>query len=754
MKTKNLWKWSLGACLAVLPFLGCGQRTSTNPPPVAFANEPVAIAPLPVSATDTNVAPPPDVAEQNLETAPVSVVSSIKPPTNSISPAAAEIVKLAQAGVDENVMLAYITNSSRVFNLNSDDLVYLKDVGVPPSVVTAMIQRDQSGNGAAATASAPQAYTNQLVPTPGAPTPYPTTPAVPEPQVESTTVVEAPLTPSANVSYTYFYDSLSPYGSWIDVEGYGRCWQPTVVVVNRGWQPYCDSGHWVYSDCGWYWASDYSWGWAPFHYGRWFHHSRVGWCWAPDTIWAPAWVSWRYTSDYCGWAPLPPTACYRPGIGFTYYGRSVDVSFSFGLSARHYAFVPIRNFNDRHPYRYRVPQHNVTQIYNTTVVVNNYSHGGRDRIINHGIPVDRVRTVTRTDIRPVQLHDTDRPSDARVIRSQDSGTRSLTVYHPQLPQPDRTPTRLVGEGVRPATRTGFTRDQNTRTIGTHNSTLPPAAQPSATTSGNSIGNGNLPAANSGPNRATVKTDRDNRNDRNDRIDRNDRRNDNAPAPTAVNPAPTTVTPDSQTRTTSGDNRTREPIIIRGPGRSQSSDNNNAPTTRAWTTPSRTDANPSPRVIQPATPAQPAVPTIAPATPATPASPTRNDSGRPPTRQFSTPVTPSIPSVPAQPSAPQHNDRVFRQDTPRFQRQEQFTTPSVPVQRQEAPSFQTPRAAESQSPRYSPPVERPSRSERAVVPESRPSRQESQPARPSNSGGGGNNSRSSRSDSGNDNRRGR
>ena len=64
--------------------------------------------------------------------------------------------------------------------------------------------------------------------------------------------------------------------NWIEVEGYGRCWQPTVVVGNRNWQPYCDRGQWVYSDAGWYWLSDYTWGATTFHYGRWFTHPSRG----------------------------------------------------------------------------------------------------------------------------------------------------------------------------------------------------------------------------------------------------------------------------------------------------------------------------------------------------------------------------------------------------------------------------------------------------------------------------------------------
>src|SRR5207302_3435873 len=109
-----------------------------------------------------------------------------------------------------------------------------------------------------------------------------------------------PLPPGpAEADYSDFSDALAPYGNWVDVAGYGRCWQPAVGAVNPGWRPYCDRGHWAYTDSGWYWMSDYSWGWAPFHYGRWFQHERLGWCWTPDNVWGPAWVSWRYSNNYC-----------------------------------------------------------------------------------------------------------------------------------------------------------------------------------------------------------------------------------------------------------------------------------------------------------------------------------------------------------------------------------------------------------------------------------------------------------------------
>src|SRR5580704_8418203 len=57
----------------------------------------------------------------------------------------------------------------------------------------------------------------------------------------------------------YFYSDLSPYGQWVDLAGYGWCWQPTVVAGNPQWQPYSDDGHWIYTDAGWFWQSDYPW---------------------------------------------------------------------------------------------------------------------------------------------------------------------------------------------------------------------------------------------------------------------------------------------------------------------------------------------------------------------------------------------------------------------------------------------------------------------------------------------------------------
>src|SRR5580658_7598309 len=71
---------------------------------------------------------------------------------------------------------------------------------------------------------------------------------------------------SEPISYQVFYDDLSPHGPWINYPGYGYVWMPD---AGPDFKPYSTNGHWVYSNEGWIWASDYEWGWAVFHYGNW-----------------------------------------------------------------------------------------------------------------------------------------------------------------------------------------------------------------------------------------------------------------------------------------------------------------------------------------------------------------------------------------------------------------------------------------------------------------------------------------------------
>jgi hypothetical protein len=381
--------------------------------------------------------------------------ASTLPPNIYPNSPLAQVIRLIQAGVDTSVIMTYVTNSASTFNLDSDKIIYLRDLGLPNEVVTAMMQRDQQ-------------LRAQMVATTYQPPA--TTTITPEPA--TTEVVEAP--PPAEtveqpqpVTVNYFYDTLSPYGLWVDVEGYGRCWRPSVCVYNPGWQPYCDHGRWVYTDCGWYWCSDYSWGWAPFHYGRWFRHARWGWCWAPDTMWGPSWVTWRYSSGYCGWAPLPPYATYRSGVGFFYRGNSVSFGFNWGLNESCYTFVPTMYFCDPHPRRHCVGPGQVSQIFNQTTIINNFNGDGH-RLANRGIDPDRITSVTHAPIQPVAIRRTgSAPGHSPRGDELSRDGKSLVISGPPRPvTPTQNQPRPPAPG-QPATSQPPARHQQVPVVTTH-----------------------------------------------------------------------------------------------------------------------------------------------------------------------------------------------------------------------------------------------------------------------------------------------
>lgn len=375
----------------------------------------------------TAQAPPPAQAA-----APVPGQPQVSTPApTDLSPAAAEVIKLSSSGVGEDVILAYVQNSQAPFNLSANHLLYLRDLGLSSNVITAMLNRDSALHTQPTTAQ-----------TPPPPPPQVTEPA-PQEQAPPPDYVSTP--PPAEVNY--FYGNLSPYGSWVVLPGYGWCWQPTAVVINHGWRPYCDGGRWIYSDCGWYWQSDYSWGWAPFHYGRWFLHDRCGWVWTPDTVWAPAWVTWRVAGDTCGWAPLPPHAYFDVRSGWRYNGVSVSVGFDFGLHPAQFTFVAVHDFTQHDIRHHEVPQAQVTKIYNQTTIVNNYTVN-KNTIVNNGIPVNKVAAATHTEIRTAKVQDLPM-STGHAFATRSFETPGSVVYRPQLKAPPKTTAPVVAQKVDP-----------------------------------------------------------------------------------------------------------------------------------------------------------------------------------------------------------------------------------------------------------------------------------------------------------------
>jgi hypothetical protein len=369
-------------------------------------------------------------------------------PAPTLSPGAAEVVRLAEAGTREDVLVAYIGNSSTPFRLSADQILYLRDNGLTPPVISAMLARDT------ALQSQPQSsdYNQKLYPATRPPVPMVEPPPAPTPVPETVPPAQAPqpAPPPAPVyvsspptDVTYFYNDLSPYGAWVQLEGIGWCWQPRVVVLNRSWRPYCDGGYWAYTDAGWYWQSNYSWGWAPFHYGRWQLHERCGWVWMPDRVWGPAWVTWRSYGDHCGWAPLPPHAEFDVALGWRFNGVHVGVNFDFGLHPQNFTFVAMKDFSNHDLGHRRLAPVEVTRIYNHTTVINNYTVVNKT-VVNHGIKVENVAAATHTPVHKVAIRDTG-PGPAHSQTARPGETASV-VYRKQ-PEPPARPVSMVAQKV-------------------------------------------------------------------------------------------------------------------------------------------------------------------------------------------------------------------------------------------------------------------------------------------------------------------
>jgi len=360
------------------------------------------------------------------------------------SPGVGEVVKMAESGVGDTVIKAYVENSPIAYALSADEILYLTDLGISEPILDAMIRhgnllRDQEAKAEDSVAAVKKSLAEEqkaeqqnAEPTPGVAPPA-TENLPPAPQY-----VTPPLTPPEQVyadapqQVNYFYGSLSPYGSWFDLPGSGWCWRPTAAVVDPGWRPYSHRGHWLYSNCGWYWQSDYSWGWAPFHYGRWHNHPKSGWVWFPDSVWAPAWVTWRYTDSHCGWAPLPPATHCGPG-GLSYHGVSVGVGWDFGMSSLSFSFVSRSHFADRNPHRYILPPAQAQTVYAHSKVINNIVVDKNNTVINNGIGYERIAAVSRQEIRKVVVRDPPTVVGKGVKRDRiEKDGSSLVVYRPQI----------------------------------------------------------------------------------------------------------------------------------------------------------------------------------------------------------------------------------------------------------------------------------------------------------------------------------
>jgi hypothetical protein len=214
-------------------------------------------------------------------------------------------------------------------------------------------------------------------------------------------------------SYQTFYDELSPYGSWVNYQGYGYVWSP---AQGQGFTPYATNGYWAYSDYGMTWVSNYNWGWAPFHYGSWTLDPYYGWLWIPGNVWAPAHVVWGQYNGYYGWAPMGPNYYegYRPAEAY-------------------WNFVPQQHIVDHDFHNYMQSGTNNTVIVNhnvSNVTIINNTNTYNNAVFNAGPHQAEIETATGHSIQPMSISQTNKPVPA----SQRVNGNSISVYRPAISQ--------------------------------------------------------------------------------------------------------------------------------------------------------------------------------------------------------------------------------------------------------------------------------------------------------------------------------
>ena len=213
--------------------------------------------------------------------------------------------------------------------------------------------------------------------------------------------------PKADVDLDVLINAVSDFGRWQQHDDFGIVWIPN---VDETWRPYT-LGQWAYDEqSGWTWVSDEPFGWVVYHYGRWSRADDLGWFWVPGTTWAPAWVAWRETDEYVGWAPLPPDPPTRSDYrGPRYVPHTVI--YEDPLYEPFWVFAAYSLFVEPHIYRHLAPRHRYHRFYRNSRR-GPYARWRHRRVVNRGVSLRDVRRRAHRHVRP-----------SRVVYSHDKRAR-------------------------------------------------------------------------------------------------------------------------------------------------------------------------------------------------------------------------------------------------------------------------------------------------------------------------------------------
>ena len=116
----------------------------------------------------------------------------------------------------------------------------------------------------------------------------------------------------------------------------------------------------------------------------------------------PAWVAWRSTSSYVGWAPLPPGVSLNVLSQLTFSGHPVTPGFDFGLVPSSYVFVRASRFLTADLPRHVIPAARAASLAGTSAVINNYTVVN-NKIINGGVSRGVIAAAAKQPLTEVAL---------------------------------------------------------------------------------------------------------------------------------------------------------------------------------------------------------------------------------------------------------------------------------------------------------------------------------------------------------------
>jgi hypothetical protein len=156
-----------------------------------------------------------------------------------------QILKLAQANVTDDVIIAYIHNSGNSYGLDADQIIYLRQQGISDKVLTTMLAQPRPASAPTAPPPAPVAYAQP-------------TPAYVQPAPSSVYVI-----PNNQIYYSSGYFSYYPY-YYYPYYYYGWCGGYHGNCYYRG--GYCGGGYY-----NGYHGGNYCYAGGSYHGGGNFH---------------------------------------------------------------------------------------------------------------------------------------------------------------------------------------------------------------------------------------------------------------------------------------------------------------------------------------------------------------------------------------------------------------------------------------------------------------------------------------------------